>query len=145
MPPRTCIDASFALTWIFPDNRSIESQRLRAQWTSEGVDLIAPPIFAPEVTSVIRERAYRGEISAADSREFLEHALAWPITVLHAVPGLQVGALDLATRFNRPKAYDAQYLALASSLGCELWTADSRLANTVGRSLPWVRAITAAP
>ncbi len=40
-------------------------------------------------------------------------------------------------RLNRAAAYDSFYLALAESLGCELWTADQRLHNAV--DLPWVR------
>lgn len=37
----------------------------------------------------------------------------------------------LATEYNRPTAYDAQYLALAERLSCEFWTVDERLFNGV--------------
>jgi hypothetical protein len=53
--------------------------------------------------------------------------------------GLQALAWSLAKRYNRPRVYDAQYLAIASSPGCELWTADQRLANAVAE--PWVRLV----
>ena len=46
---------------------------------------------------------------------------------------------SLATRFNRPAAYDAHYLALAEMMNCEFWTADRRLFNVVKDELPWVR------
>ncbi|MFQ5613908.1 MAG: type II toxin-antitoxin system VapC family toxin [Anaerolineae bacterium] len=36
----------------------------------------------------------------------------------------------------RAAAYDSYYLALAETLGCELWTADRRLHNIV--DLPWL-------
>jgi predicted nucleic acid-binding protein len=39
-------------------------------------------------------------------------------------------------RLNRAAAYDSFYLAVAESLGCELWTADQRLSKAV--DLPWV-------
>lgn len=39
-------------------------------------------------------------------------------------------AYDLAVRFNRPRAYDSQYMALAERLNCEFWTADERLVNS---------------
>ncbi|MBN1285209.1 MAG: type II toxin-antitoxin system VapC family toxin [Anaerolineae bacterium] len=50
-------------------------------------------------------------------------------------------AYDLATRFNRPTAYDAQYLAVAERLACEFWTADDRLFHAVAGELPWVRRL----
>jgi predicted nucleic acid-binding protein len=40
-------------------------------------------------------------------------------------------------RLNRAAAYEGFYLALAESLGCDLWTADWRLCNAV--DLPWMR------
>ena len=48
-------------------------------------------------------------------------------------------AYELATQYNRPTAYDSQYLAVAERLNCEFWTADERLANAVGNDLSWVR------
>jgi predicted nucleic acid-binding protein len=71
----------------------------------------------------------------------LTDALEWPIVIWTDVRSIQASALEFATRFNRPKAYDAQYLALADLLGCELWTADRRLVSAVGDKLPWVRWI----
>ena len=40
-------------------------------------------------------------------------------------------AYELADEFNRPRAYDAQYLLLAKRLSCEFWTADERMFNAV--------------
>ncbi|MDQ6693713.1 MAG: type II toxin-antitoxin system VapC family toxin, partial [Chloroflexota bacterium] len=45
----------------------------------------------------------------------------------------------LAKQFDRPRAYDTAYLAVAQMYGCELWTADEKLYNAVGGQLPWVR------
>ena len=46
-------------------------------------------------------------------------------------------AYEWALQLKRAASYDSSYLALAESLGCELWTADARLQRAVG--LPWVR------
>jgi predicted nucleic acid-binding protein len=35
---------------------------------------------------------------------------------------------------------DASYLALAESVGCDLWTADGRLVRAVGAALPWLKS-----
>jgi predicted nucleic acid-binding protein len=48
-------------------------------------------------------------------------------------------AYELATQFDRPTAYDSQYLAVAERYQCDFWTADERLFNAVTASLPKVR------
>jgi len=50
---------------------------------------------------------------------------------LHFDDALLKRGYVLAEEFNRPTAYDAQYLALAERLACEFWTADERLFNAV--------------
>ncbi len=37
--------------------------------------------------------------------------------------------------------YDAAYLYVAQTEGCEFWTADDRLVRTVAAELPWVRSL----
>jgi predicted nucleic acid-binding protein len=48
-------------------------------------------------------------------------------------------AFRLAKEFNRPRAYDTAYIALANLAGCELWTADERLYNAVVNRLAFVK------
>ncbi len=57
-------------------------------------------------------------------------------------PDLQEQAWNIALRLNQPRAYDAQYLAVAEREGCEFWTTDRRLYNSVNDALPWVRLVT---
>ena len=52
---------------------------------------------------------------------------------------LAQAAFEWTLRLNRAAAYDRFYLALAETLGCELWTADTRLRNAA--DLPWVRGV----
>jgi predicted nucleic acid-binding protein len=48
-------------------------------------------------------------------------------------------AYELAEQYNRPRAYDAQYLALSQRLSCEFWTADERLFNAVKDQFSHIR------
>ena len=48
-------------------------------------------------------------------------------------------AYEVATRFNLPRTYDAEYLALAERLNCEFWTADEVLVNSVQAKFPNIR------
>jgi predicted nucleic acid-binding protein len=52
--------------------------------------------------------------------------------------GIYPLAWRLAQQYNRPRAYDTAYLALATLRGCEYWTTDERLNDAVGRDLAWV-------
>ena len=56
--------------------------------------------------------------------------LNYPVE-LYFDEGLLRRGYELATAYNRPTAYDAQYLALAERLDCTFWTADERLFNAV--------------
>ncbi len=69
-----------------------------------------------------------------------EAFLAQEIELRHP-PALEARAWELAQQYNRPTAYDASYLALAESAGCELWTADGRLVKAVSGALSWLKTV----
>lgn len=48
-------------------------------------------------------------------------------------------AYQFSARFNRPRAYDAQYLAVAERLGCDFWIVYERLFNAVREQFPGIR------
>lgn len=141
MPGQVCVDVSLALMWVLDDPLAEKAEQLWRQWATLETDMIAPPLFRAETTSVIRNKLHRTLISAKEASAALRDALLWPITIWDANDLLQRTAFQMATEYNQPQAYDAQYLAVASLLGCELWTGDKRLFNAVGGALPWVRWI----
>ena len=54
-------------------------------------------------------------------------------------------ALRLAAEHGLPAAYDAQYLALALTLGCDFWTDDRRLLTQLGGRVDRVKWIADYP
>jgi predicted nucleic acid-binding protein len=74
-------------------------------------------------------------VAEADSK--CDLLLAQPVQAMIDDALLRRG-FALATQFNRPTAYDAQYLAVAERLGYDFWTADERLYNVVNTQLSWV-------
>ena len=137
---QTCVDASFVLKLVLDEEDSEQVQALWADWLAQEVVIIAPCHLVFEVTSVIRHHVYRRDISAQAGQMAFEAFLAQEIALRHPA-GLEVRAWELAQQYNRPTAYDASYLALAESAGCELWTADGRLVRAVREALPWVKTV----
>jgi predicted nucleic acid-binding protein len=133
-----CPDSNlFLKLWIEePDSEAV--QRLIAGWINDDRVLVAPSLFAYEVTSVLRSAAHRQRITAEDASRGLIEFRALDVQLLRP-PGLHDRALALATEFQRPNAYDTHYMAIAEELDCEFWTADERLYNAVREGFPLIR------
>ena len=76
-----------------------------------------------EVTNILRRRMVRFGLSLPTVQGLMTQFLSFPLT-LSSTPGLHQRALALAEAHQLPAAYDAHYLGLAESLGCDLWTDD---------------------
>ncbi len=131
-----CADASLALKLISHDELTPQVEGIWRYWRRIGAEVVTPPLFFAEVTSVIRASVYFKRILPEFGEQALSAFLKLGIREENP-PDLQSVAWQLAKKYNRPRTYDAQYLAVASILGCELWTADHRLVNAI--SAPWVR------
>jgi predicted nucleic acid-binding protein len=136
-----CVDASFPLAFLLGDEEGRAASSRWSDWLRRGEQIVSPPLFRAEVTSAIRLRVFAGRVDVDEGRDALMRSLRWPVQTWDPTEPavLQIRAYELATRFNRPRAYDTQYLATAEMLSCDLWTADKRLFNAVGHHLPWVR------
>ena len=97
-----------------------------------GIDLVAPPLLWSEVVSVLREHAWRGDISGAQADASQTAFLTAPIR--RRVPRrLYPEASRIAQELGWAKTYDAEYIALARLLGCSLLTRDDRLRRGAAR------------
>ncbi|MBI2863811.1 MAG: type II toxin-antitoxin system VapC family toxin [Chloroflexi bacterium] len=136
MPGMVCVDASLALMLLLQESLTPTAEALWQDWAERDTEILAPPLFFAEVTSVLRGKVYFGHITPEEGETLFSRFLRLPVGSAD-LDGLQADAWAMAKAYNRSKAYDAQYLALAARLGCDLWTADQRLVNAIG--LPWVR------
>ena len=134
------VDTSVVVKWILDEPDSKIALALLTEWTDKEVDILAPALLAYEITNVLYRRVHRDEMSLAKAKQALAKVILSELELdFSQDPALSTQAMELAHRFNLPATYDAHYLALAEREGCELWTADKRMWNTIRGKLTWVR------
>jgi predicted nucleic acid-binding protein len=124
-----CVDASLALKWLLGSQQQSSYDLLLYNWTINNIELVCPPLFHAEITSVIRKQVYYKQIKPEVGDKAFHVYLALPIREVRG-PDLNRRAWELAKKLNLPRTCDMQYLAAAELEDCELWTADERLYNS---------------
>ncbi len=134
------VDTSIAIKWVLREDDSQTAFALLTEWTDKDFQVIAPALLAYEVANGLYKKIRKGEISLARAREALAEVLLIGLELdFSQDPTLSTRAIELANQYGLSAAYDAHYLALAESEGCEFWTADKRLWNAISGKLAWVR------
>lgn len=91
-------------------------------------EVAAPTLLDAEVLAALRKSVQQSRISTPQAERAIEDLIAWPID---RVPNRDL--LPLAWRYrHNVTAYDALYVALASTRGVPLLTADGRLSRASG-------------
>ena len=134
-----CVDASVVVRVVLAPTPPVV-QRLWSDWQQAGREILAPSLLLYELTNALYRYQRAGVASPVLMQEALSLALSLPIR-LHSEPELHQEAMNWAARLGLPAVYDAHYIALASRLGAELWTADRRLARAAHLQLPWVHLV----
>ena len=134
MASTLCLDASFLLACLLPEELSQRARRLWDRWQAEGAQLVAPRLFVYEVIAGLSRAVQRGRISQEEGGR----GFALFLQLLHNIQllepaGLLDRAWDIGKRLGKARLYDAFYLALGLLLDCEVWTVDRRLYE---RALP---------
>lgn len=133
------IDASFALHLVFPTPTRPQARAVFENWISQGLTLAAPDLWVYEVVSAVCKAVHFGAISTEMGDQVLEQLTTLPIEFFSPAGNIARLAYAWTLRLKRAAAYDSFYLALAQTLGCELWTADRRLFNAAGQE--WVHCV----
>ena len=134
------VDASLAFKWLVREEHTDKALAILREWHDEEVTPAAPHLLPFEVSNALHKRVTRGELSIEGAVDLIGNLLASQIE-LHQPWNLHRKALEIASRFGQAATYDAHYLALAESLGCELWTADEkffRAASPVVEKVQWI-------
>lgn len=114
------VDASAAVLALLNDGDARRSLAHEA--------LVVPHLIDAEVASALRSQVHRGAVSEEDARTALDRWARLGIRRISVV-GLLGRVWELRANLT---AYDATYVALAETIGCELLTADRRLAGAPG-------------
>ena len=119
------VDASVLANVVGDDGA--DGQRVRRELRAAG-DPAAPDLVDVETMAVLRKRWIAGSMTDARFAAAVEDLAALEV---NRYPALRFLRRAFELRAN-VRAYDAVYVALAEALGCELWTADRRLASAPG-------------
>ena len=128
------VDASVLANVVGDDG--VDGRRARLELRT-AADVAAPDLVDVETTAVLRRRWRAGTISEQRFAEAIDDLEALDVDRYPTLPFMR-RAFELRANVT---AYDAAYVALAEVLGCELLTADRRLAGAPGPRCP-IRVLT---
>jgi predicted nucleic acid-binding protein len=136
------VDACLAIKWVLLEDDTDKAGTLLDVWVDEGIEIIAPDLFAYEVTNILyrRTRAKEGRLTYNEVYSGLERLFSIGIS-LRFSKEISKDAMKLANKYQLTAAYDAHYLALATREACEFWTADAKLWRVVKADLNWVHCL----
>lgn len=132
------VDSGILIASVFMETYTEQAKALLERWQQSNIQLAAPRLFHYEIVAVTRKAAFQKRITPQRALEARDYLLSYPVE-MYVDLALLKRAYEFATQFNRPSAYDSQYLAVAERLNCEFWTTDERLFNAVQSQLSWVK------
>ena len=128
-------DANLLLTLVSGDARGALVLQKFTDWLDHNIELHDPALAQYEIANGLTRLIVAGAFPAN------KVGLAWNdisvLPIMYHPLNHASRTVEIALKLGRQNAYDAAYLALAESLGAELWTLDGPLyRNASGQGLP---------
>jgi predicted nucleic acid-binding protein len=133
------LDAGFVFKSLIPNPQRTQILQMLLQWKQERRVFCAPSLWLYELTSILTKMTHFDELTEQDAQDSLAAGLDLGVELIVPDAEQTKKAFLWTRRLKRVAAYDSFYLALAESLGCDLWTVDKKLVNAAGQT--WVKLV----
>jgi predicted nucleic acid-binding protein len=137
------LDSNVALKWVLPETDDAKAIGIRNGFRQGIHELHAPDVFPVEVAHSLARAERRGEIKHGEGSLKMADVFTFMPT-LHPYLPLLPKAFALASQA-RIGVYDCLYVVLAEQEGCELVTADARLARALQTTFPFIKSLASMP
>jgi predicted nucleic acid-binding protein len=137
---RVVIDASFLLKVLLPEDKSEKAEELWRSWIKDSIKVVAPTLIIFEVSSVLRNKIYRGILENDDARELINQVKHLDLILIYVEDILNL-AWEIGEILKPSVLYDCFYIALSKFLDVPLWTADTKLYNSAKGEFPFIKVI----
>lgn len=134
------VDASFLLKIFLPEEESDQVEGKWRSWIEDSVEIIAPTLFVFEVSSVIRNKVYRGILEEHDAKDIIDQMRDLDLALIYTEDLLDI-AWEVGSALNTSTLYDCFYIALSTFLEIPLWTCDKKLFNAAKKKFPLINLL----
>lgn len=136
--PRVVVDASVVVKWFLNDEQELAAARLlRDDFVSFKTQVLAPALLFCEVGNAFLVAYRMKRMTLKSTRLYLQDFLDISLPTFFLPPILKP-AFEFAFRY-KLSIYDALYVALAHSEGCDFYTGDRKLYRKLSHKLSWVK------
>jgi predicted nucleic acid-binding protein len=137
---QVAVDASFLLKMFLPEEKSDEAETLWKAWVGDHVEIMAPTLIVFEVSSVIRNKVFRGNLTEKEGEGISNLIKEIDLSLIYTPELLDI-AWEIGTILNTPNLYDCFYLALPRLFRIPLWTADKKLFQSAKKEFPFINLL----
>jgi predicted nucleic acid-binding protein len=137
------LDSNVALKWELPEEGWEQARRVRHDFVTNAIGLMAPDIYPVEIAHVLSRAERQNLVLPPFACVALGRYLGL-LPTLHRSVDLLPRAQEISSRY-RIGAYNCLYVALAEQQQCPLLTADLRLINALGRDFPYLMNLDSLP
>jgi predicted nucleic acid-binding protein len=120
---RYCVDASYMLAFLLPDERESEVARIFEEYALHKNELVTTTLLKYEVSNALWSAVKRKRLSSRDARKLLKAFGELEI----AEHDVSVEELFESARSHKLSCYDASYFVLSKKTHSQLLSLDAKL------------------